>query len=119
MAVSGAKPQARLIEVGTADFYIDQVGSGCPYIETYLLGGGALVPAIHVRDMVTESAYEEGVGRITPQASPQDDGTAAVDGAGQIIFLPPYGGCYGGGGVEGVGYISIPSPEHSSTIYCN
>ena len=52
--------------MGATESYIDQGERGCPYIETYLLGGDAIGPAIRVRDMVPEAAYEYGVGRITP-----------------------------------------------------
>ena len=42
LAVSGSQPQERQTEVGVSDSYIDQGGSGCPYIGTDLLGGGAI-----------------------------------------------------------------------------
>ena len=119
LAVSGAKPKARKIEVGAADSYINQGGSGCPDIRTDLLGGGAIGPAIRVRDMGPDAAYEESIGRIPPQGGPQDDGTAAVEGAGQSLVLPPCGGCNGGGGVAGFGDLRLPSPEQSSATYCN
>ena len=105
--------------MGATESYIDQGERGCPYIETYLLGGDAIGPAIRVRDMVPEAAYEYGVGRITPQGGLQADRTSAVDGAGQSLGLPPYGGLYGADGVAGVGDLSLLSPEHSSAIYCN
>ena len=38
-------------------------------IVTDLIGSGAISPAIWVRDMSTDAAYEEGVGRIPPQGS--------------------------------------------------
>ena len=75
--------QALQTEVGAADSYTDQGGSGCPDIRTDLLGSGALGPAVRVRDMGPDTAYEEGIGRITPQGGPQADGTAAVEGAGR------------------------------------
>ena len=87
--VSGAQPQARQTEVGAADSYTDQGGSGCPDIGTYFLGSGSISPAIRVRDMGPDAAYEEGVGRIPPQGGPQADGNAAVEGAGQRLVLPP------------------------------
>ena len=70
MAVSGAQPQACQTELGAAESYIDQGGSGCPDIGTYLLDGGAICPAIRVRDIGPDAAYEEGVGRISPQGVP-------------------------------------------------
>ena len=66
LAIRGAQPQARQIEVSAADSYIDQGGSRCPYIGTYLLGGGAIGLTIWFRDMGPDAAYEEGVGRIPP-----------------------------------------------------
>ena len=105
--------------MGAVDSYIDQGGSGCPDIGTDLLGVGAIGTAVRVRDMGLDAAYEEGIGRITPQVCLQDDGTSAVEGAGRRLGLPPYGGCDGGGGVAGVGDLRLPSPEHSSAIYCN
>ena len=83
--------QARHTEVGAADSYIDQGGSGCPDTGTDLFGRGAIGPAVRVRDMSTDSAYEEGIGRIPPQDEPQADGTAAVEGSGKSMGLPPYG----------------------------
>ena len=119
LAVSGAQPQVRHTEVGAADSYIDHGGSGCPDIGTDLLGGGAISPVIQVKDMGPDASYEEGIGRIPPQGGPQADGTASVEGVGQTLVLNPYGGCNGGGGVTGVGDLRLPSPDHSSAIYCN
>ena len=96
--------------MGAADLYIDQGGSGCPDIGTDLLGGGAIGPAIRIRDMGPDAAYEEGIGRIPPQGGPQADGTAAVEGAVQRLGLTPYGGCNGRGEVAGVGDLRLPSP---------
>ena len=50
--------------MGAADSGFDQGGSGCPYIGKDLLGGGTIGPAICVRDMGTDTAYVEGVGRF-------------------------------------------------------
>ena len=108
LAVSGAQTQACQTDVGAADSYIDQGGRGCPDIGTYLIGGGAIGTSIRVRDMGPDAAYEEGIGRIPPQGAPQDDGTAAVEGAGRRLGLPPYGGCDGGGRVAGVGDLCLP-----------
>ena len=69
--------------------------------------------------MGTDAAYEEGVEKIPPHVGMQADGTAVVKGAGQRLGLPPYGGCDGGDGVEVFGDLRLPSPERSSTIYCN
>ena len=102
LAVSGAQPLARQTEVGVADSYLDQGGSGCTYIGTYLLGSGAISPAVWVRDMSTGAAYEEGVGQIPPQDGPQDGGTATAEGLVHRLGLPPYGGCDGGSGVAGM-----------------
>ena len=63
---SGVQPQARQIEVGVSELGIEQGGSGCPETRKDLLGGGAIGPAIRVRDMGPDAAYEEGVGRIQP-----------------------------------------------------
>ena len=69
--------------------------------------------------MGPDAAYEEGIWRIPPQGGPPADGTAALEGEGRRLGLPPYGGCDGGGGVAGVGDLRLLSPEHSSAIYCN
>ena len=61
--------------MSAADSDIDQGESGCPDIETYLLGGGAICSDIRVIDMGPDALYEEGVGKIPPQGGPQDDGT--------------------------------------------
>ena len=119
ISVSSAQPQACQTEVGPADSYIDQGGSGFPDIGGYLLGGGEIGPDIWVRDMGPDAAYEECVGHIPPQGGPQADGTSAVEGAVQRLGLPPYGGCNVGGRVAGVGDLCLLSPEHSSAIYCN
>ena len=52
--------------MGEDDSYIEQIGSVCPDIGTYLLGGGAIDTAIWVRYMGTDTTYEEVVGRIPP-----------------------------------------------------
>ena len=89
LAVSGAQTQARQTEVGTADSYIDQGGSGCPDIRTDLLGGGAIGTSVRVRDMGPDAAYDEGIGRISPQGRPQSDGKAAVErGRTEAGFTP-------------------------------
>ena len=46
------------IELGVADLDIDQGGSGCMDTGTDLLGGGAIGPAIRVRYMGPDAAYE-------------------------------------------------------------
>ena len=47
-------------------------------IVTDLLGGGAIGPAVRVRDMSPDATYEEGVGWIPPQGGPQADRTATT-----------------------------------------
>ena len=69
--------------------------------------------------MGTDSAHEEGVGRIPPQGGPQADGEATVERTGRRLGLPPVGGGYGGGGRAGSGDLCLPSPEHSCTLYCD
>ena len=64
MSSSGAQPPARQEEVGAANLGIEEGGIGCQYIGIYLIGGGAIGPAIRVRDMGTDTTYAEGVGRI-------------------------------------------------------
>ena len=88
MAGSGAQPQARQPEVGVADSDIEQGGSRCPDIGTYLLGGGEIGPSIRVRDMDPDGAYEEGFGQIPPQGVPQDDGTTTKEGVIWRLVLP-------------------------------
>ena len=50
--------------MGAADLGIDQGGSGCPDIGTYLLGSGVIGPDIWVRYMGPDTAYAEGVGKF-------------------------------------------------------
>ena len=52
--------------MGAVELGIEKVGSGCPYIGTYLLGGGEIGADIRVRDMVPDAAYAEDVGRFPP-----------------------------------------------------
>ena len=64
---------------------VNQGGSGCPEIGTDILGGGAIGPAIRVRDMGPDTANSEGFGRIPPQGGPHADGTATAEGMGQRL----------------------------------
>ena len=66
MTGTGTQPLMRQAEVGAANLSIEQGGSGCPDIGTDLFGVGTISPAIRVRDMVTDTSYTEGAGRITP-----------------------------------------------------
>ena len=104
--------------MGAADSYFDQGRSGCPYIGTYLLGGGAIGPAVWVRDMGPDAAHEEYVGRIPPQGGPQADGEATAEGAGRRLVLTLIGGCDGRGQFAGGGYLHLHPTEHRSAIYC-
>ena len=103
--------------MGAADSDIDQGRRRCPYIGTYLLGGGAIGPAIQVRDMSPDAVYEEGVWRIPPQGGPQDDCTANTEGSGWRLGLPTSVGCDGRSGVAGNGDLRIWPPEYSIAIY--
>ena len=105
--------------MGPADSDIEQGGSGFQDIGTYLFGGGAIGHAVRVRYMVPDATHEEGFGRIPTPGGPQADGAATVEGAGRRMDLPPSGGYDGGGGFAGGGNLLLPSPEHSSAIYCN
>ena len=87
--------------MGAADSYFDQGRSGCPYIGTYLLGGGEIGPTVWVRDMGPDAAHEEYVGRIPPQGGPQADTVATAGGTGRRLGLPFAGGCDVGVGVAG------------------
>ena len=55
---------ARQAEVGADKLDVEQGGNGCEYIGTDLFGGGAIGPAIQVRDMGPDTVYAEGVGFI-------------------------------------------------------
>ena len=70
---------------------------------TDLLGGGAIGPDIWVRDVGSDTAHEEGVGRIPPQGGPQADGTETAEGVGRRLVFSPSGICDGGGGFVGGG----------------
>ena len=66
MTSSGAKPPAPQAEVGEANSGVEQGGIGIQDIRKYLIGGVAISPDIWVRDMVNDTAYADGVGRIPP-----------------------------------------------------
>ena len=66
------------------------------HIGTYLLGDGAIGPAMRVRDTSPDTTYEEGVGQIPLQGGPKADGTATAEGLVQRMGLPTSGGCDGG-----------------------
>ena len=119
LAGSGAQPQVRQIEVGAAELVIDKGRSGCLEMGKYLLGGGEIGPAIQVRDMGPDTAYEEGVGRIPHQGGSQPDRTTTAEGAEWRMDLPPAEGCDGGGGFTGGGELSLLPSEHSIKIYCD
>ena len=110
LVVSGAEPKARQTEVGASDSYIEQGGSGFPDIGKYLIGGGAIVHYVRVRDMGPGAANEEGVGRIPPQGGPQADGVTTAEGKGLRLGLLPAGRFDGGGGFAGGGYLRLPTP---------
>ena len=58
--------------------------------------------------MSPDAAYEEGVGQISPQGGPQDDGKATTEGLVHRLGLPTSGGCDGGSGVAGMEtYVSV------------
>ena len=83
--------------MGASESDIEQGGSVCPDIGTYLPGGSAIGHAIRVKDMVTAATHEEGVWQIPPQGGPQAGGAATVEGTGWRLGLPPSGGCNDGG----------------------
>ena len=105
--------------MGTADSDIERGGSRCLDIGPNLFGGGAIGPAIRVRDMGPAAVHEEGVWRIPPLGGPQTDGMANIEWAGRSMGLPPAGGCDDGGGFEGGRDLHLPPQEHSSAIYCD
>ena len=87
--------------MGATESGIEQVGSGCLDIGTYLLGGGAISPTIRVKDMGPDAAYGESVGRIPPQGDLQDYRKTTVEGEGLGLGLSPSGRCDGGVGFAG------------------
>ena len=52
--------------MGASNLGVNQGGSGCLDIGTDLLGVGAIVPAIWVRDVGPDTANAEDFGRIPP-----------------------------------------------------
>ena len=81
--------------MGAADSDIGQGGRRCPDIGTDLLGVSEIGPAVRVRDMGTDAAHKEGVGRIPLQGGLQADGADTTEGAGRRLGLTPAGGCHG------------------------
>ena len=65
------------------------------------------------------SAYEEGFGQIPPQGGPQAERKTTAERTGWRMGLPLSGGYVVGGWLAGGGYLSLPSPEHSCTVYCD
>ena len=59
----------------------------------------------------SDTAHEEGVGRIPPQGGPQADGSETMEGTVRRLGLPPSGGCDGVGGVTGGGYLRLLPPD--------
>ena len=60
--------------------------------------------------MVPDAMYEEGVGRILSQVGLQADGASTAEGVGWRMGLTLNGGCDGGGGFSGGGYLRLPPP---------
>ena len=99
--------------MGAADSYIDQVGSGCPYIGTDLLGSGTIGTYVQIIDLGPDAVHEDVVGRIPPQGGPQSEWAATAEGKVRRLGLPPTGVCDGGDGLVGGGDLRLPPPEHS------
>ena len=67
----------------------------------------------------SDTAHEEGVGRIPPQGGPQADGSETMEGTVQRLGLPPSGGCHGGDRFAGCGDLRLPPQEHFRAVYCD
>ena len=92
---------------------------GCLDLSPDLLGAGSVGHALLVRDMGHEPTNREGFGRITPQGGPQADGEATLAMEVRCVDIPSGGGCDGIGGPSGGGYLLLPPPENSDTVYCD
>ena len=62
LASSGTQPLRCQEEVGAADSGTEQGGSGCLDIRADLLGGGTIGPAIWVKDVDPDTAYDRFLG---------------------------------------------------------
>ena len=103
--------------MGAADKGVEQGGCGCPYLGSYLLGGGIVGHYIRVRDVNHDSPHWEGVGQIPQQGIPQDDGESNLERKGWFMVITPDVGRDGGCMTEGGGDLRLPPPEHIRTVY--
>ena len=69
-------------EVGATDEGDGNIGSVCPELGPYILGGGPVGNFLRVRDMGDDLTYWEGIGQILPQVGLNDYGeaTSAIEG---------------------------------------
>ena len=80
-------------------------------------GGSSVGNDLQVRDVGHDTTHWEGFGRFLPQGGPQADGEATSERTGLRMGLSPAGGRDGGGSIAGSGYLFLPQPEHSCTVY--
>ena len=86
---------------------------------TDLLGGSAICHNLRVRDTSPDTTHKEGVGKIPLQCVLQADRAETTEGTGNRLGLTPDVGCDVGERLKGGGYLHLPPPEHSFTVYCD
>ena len=85
-----------------------------------LLASGPVGRALQVEDVGDDTPHWEGFGWIPPQVGPQADREATSERkglTGRRIGIPPSEDHNGGGGIAGIRYLCLLSPEHSITDY--
>ena len=108
-----------MVEVGAADWGVEQGGCIFPDLRPYLLGGGAVRIDLRVRDVGHDTTHWEGFGQIIPPGGPQADLETTLEGTGRSMCLSPAGGLDGRGKTTGSKDLRLLPPEHSHTVYCN
>ena len=59
--------------MGEVDADLEHGGGGCTDLGPYIIGSGAVVPVVRVRDVGDDALLWEGDGPIPPQGGPQTD----------------------------------------------
>ena len=102
--------------VGEDDAGLEQGGGGCLDLGPDILGGGAVGPAIHTRDVGDVTMHQEGIGRILQQDGLQANREATSDRVWRSVDITLAGIRDGGSGTAGGGDLRLPPLEHGRTV---
>ena len=119
MASGGPQTTALHTESGTANSNTEQGWRGYQDPVTDLLGSSAICHDLRVRDTSPDATHKEGVGKIPLQGGPQADRAETTEGTVNRLGLTADVGCDVGERLKGGGYLRLPPPEHSFTVYCD